>query len=89
MTDEELEQIAIISIRKYLNKDFTNDEIKINYPLAIKRLIINAKSLEDKALGIQTISENATSVTYKDGIEFGVITDDVKALLPRPYIRLW
>lgn len=89
MTDEELEQVAIIAIRKYLNKDFTDDEIKTNYPLAIKRLIINAKNLESKVIDVQSVSENSTSITYKDGVEFGVVTNDVKALLPKPYIKLW
>lgn len=89
LSEEELEQVAIIAIRNYLNKEFTDLEIKTNYPLAIKRLIINAKNLESKTVGILNVSESSTSISYKDGIEFGVISADVKALLPRPYIKLW
>lgn len=89
LSEEELEQVAIIAIRNYLNKDFTDLEIKTNYPLAIKRLMINAKNLESKTVGILSVSENSTSITYKDGVEFGVVTNDIKALLPRPYIKMW
>lgn len=89
MSDEELEQVAIIAIKNYLNKDFTDLEIKTNYPLAIKRLIINTKNLENKMVGILNVSENSTSIAYKDGVEFGVVTDDVKTLLPKPYLKMW
>lgn len=89
MTEIELEQVAIISIRNYLNKDFTDDEIKTKYPLAIKRLITNAKNLENKQIGIVSASEGNQSYTYVDGVEFGTVTDDVKALLPKPFLRLF
>jgi hypothetical protein len=89
MTYLELEQIAIISIRNYLNKDFTDDEIKAKYPLAIKRLITNAQNLENKQIGVVSASEGSQSFTYAEGVEFGTITDDIKALLGRPFLRLF
>lgn len=88
MTDLELEQIAIISIRNYLNKDFTDDEIKSKYSLGINRLVTNAKDLENKQIGIVSASEGSQSYTYAEGVEFGTITEDVKALIGRPYLRL-
>ena len=87
MTDLELEQIAIISIRNYLNASFTDEEIKSKHPLAIKRFIINAKMLENKQIGIVSASEGSQSVTYAAGVEFGTITDDIKALVGKPFVR--
>lgn len=84
----ELEQIAIMSIRNYLNKDFTDDEIRAKYSLGINRLITNAQNLENKQVGIVSASEGNQSVTYAAGVEFGTITEDVKALIGRPYLRL-
>lgn len=88
MTDLELEQIAIISIRNYLNAArFTDKEIKTKYPLAIKRFIMNARVLENKPIGIVSASEGNQSVAYAAGVELGTITDDIKALVGRPFIR--
>ena len=36
-TDEELEQMSIVAIRNYLNKDFSDQYIKDNFGPAIKR----------------------------------------------------
>ena len=35
-TDEELEQMSIVAIRNYLNKDFSDQYIKKNFGIAIK-----------------------------------------------------
>lgn len=89
-TPIEKEQMAIISIRRYLNKDFTDIEIKEKFALAIKVIVNNADTLlNTKAPGVTSMSQGSQSMTFKDGIEAYVITDDVKALLPRPFIRMW
>lgn len=86
----EKEQLATIAIRRYLNKDFTDTEIKEQFPLAIKVLVNNADNLMNaKAPGVTSMSEGGQSMTFKDGVEAFTITDDVKALLPRPFIRMW
>lgn len=94
-TPSELEQMAIISIRNYLNKKatdigFTDAELKENYPLAIKVIVNNATTLiNNKAPGVSSMSQGSQSMTFKDGVEAFTITDDVKALLPRPFIKMW
>lgn len=89
-TPSELEQMAIISIRKYLNKDFTDAEIKDKYSFAIKVIVNNATTLmNNKVPGVASMSQGSQSMTFKDGVEPFTITDDVKALLPRPFIKMW
>lgn len=88
MTDAEYQAMAIVAIRNYLNCDFTDEEITIKYPIAIMRFIANNKVLIDKPIGISSMSENGASISYKNNTEFGIITDDVKALLPRPFCKI-
>lgn len=89
-TDEEYEQMAVIAIKNYLNKDFADDYIKQKFGLAIKRLAQNSKNLDEiKTVGISSISENSTSISFSINLEAGTITDDIKSLLPKPYIRMW
>ena len=42
-TDEQYEQMAIKAIIDHKNKDYTDNEIKILYPLAITIIIENIK----------------------------------------------
>ena len=89
-TDSEYELMAILAIRKYLNKDFTDDEIKLNFSLALKRLINNAKDIEVyKKAGITSYSEGNQSMSFKADVEAFSITDDIKSLLPVPFVRMW
>lgn len=88
-SDEEYEQMAIIAIRNYINKDYSDDFIKNRYSLAIKRITSNAKELENKPTGVVQATEGSKSITYKSGVEVGVITDDVKPLLPTPFVRCY
>lgn len=89
-TPGEKEQMAIIAIRRYLNKDFTDDAIREQFALAIKVLVNNAENLMNtKAPGVTSMSQGSQSMTFKDGVEAFSITDDIKALLPRPYIKLF
>ena len=87
-TDAEYQAMAIVAIRNYLNCDFTDEEITIKYPIAITRFIANSKVLINKPIGISSMSENGASISYKNNAEFANITDDVKALLPRPFLRI-
>lgn len=90
-TDEELEQMSIVAIRNYLNKDFSDQYIKKNFGLAIKRLINNSKELEDVKIvaGIKSITEGEQTLSFKADAEAWVITDDIKLLLPVPYVKMW
>ena len=90
-TDEELEQMSIVAIRNYLNKDFSDQYIKDNFGPAIKRLINNSKKLDDVKIvaGIKSIIEGEQTLSFKTDAEAWVITDDIKLLLPVPYVKMW
>lgn len=93
-TDLELEEIAIIVIKNYLNvKDkelWTNDYIRSNYSMAIKLIINNYKNISEINNGISnisSISQGGQSISFNSATNF--ITEDVKLILPKPFIRLY
>ncbi|MBY6996514.1 hypothetical protein FDF15_13525 [Clostridium botulinum] len=86
MTNEQRK--AILVIRNYLNKDLEDDYILDNYDLAVDQLVNNAVKLENiKTPGVKSMSEGNQSVSF-DSKPWSV-TDDIKALLPTPYVRMW
>lgn len=94
-TDLELEQLAIGSIRNYLNvagkEKWTDDYIKSNYAMAIKVIINNYKNVLEVNNGISninSISQGEQSISFNSNSN-SLITDEVKLLLPRPFIRLF
>ena len=87
-TGEELEEMAVLAIYNYYDGEYTKEYIKSNFTLAIKTLVNNTKDI--KLTGVSSISENGTSITYKDGYEKFSITGDVIALLPKKTnFRVW
>lgn len=81
---------AILVIRNYLNRDFTEKYILDHFELAIDELIESAASLKAmKVAGVKSMSEGNQSVTFADNVEAWTITDNVKALLPVPFVRMW
>lgn len=89
--DDRNELKAIIVIRNYLNKDLSNGEIKSKYSIAIEQLIENSLKIEDAKpiAGVSQISQGSQSMSFKSGTEAWVVTDDIKALLPMPYLRMF
>ena len=85
-SDEEKELMAINTIRNYLNKDFTDEEIRTKFGLALKRIIDSFDTMANSS-GVKSMTQGSMSVTYTD--EKNYITDDIALLLPRPYIRLF
>lgn len=86
MSEEEYEQMAIIYIKNYLNKNFDDEDIKDKYSFAIKKVISNIKELEDIPEGIAVTKSGEDSVTY---LNKNIMTKDVKGLLPMPFIKLF
>ncbi|MGL5149053.1 MAG: hypothetical protein ACRC7N_00565 [Clostridium sp.] len=82
---------AIIAIRNYLNKDFSDDIILNNFSLAVDQLIENSLKIEDAKpiAGVSQITQGSQSMSFKSGTEAWTITDDIKLLLPTPYVRMW
>lgn len=81
---------AILVIKNYLNKDLTDEFILTNYDLAVDQLIQNAAKLESlKPTGVKSMSEGNQSISFDTGAEAWTITEDIKMLLPTPYVRMW
>lgn len=87
ITDEEYEQMAIQAIREYKNKDFTDNEIRKKYSLAIKLIIENIKSSSTIDRNIKSESQGPRSRTYKDDIV--LIDGNIKLLLGASYVRMY
>lgn len=91
MTVEEKNQAkAILVIKNYLNRDLSDSYIKKNYVLAIEQLIENANKINSmKAIGVKSMSEGNQSISFENGAEAWTVTEDVKMLLPTPYVRMY
>ncbi|AUN03412.1 hypothetical protein RSJ19_10960 [Clostridium botulinum] len=80
---------AVLVIRNYLNKDLEDNYILENYDLAVEQLINNAAKLENITPGVKSMSEGNQSISFENGVGAWSATEDVKALLPTPYVRMW
>lgn len=88
LTIEQKKSIAVI--RNYLNVDsdiWTDEIILSEYDFVVDQLIQNAKTA--KSSDIKSISEGNQSISYKDNSGAWTITNDIKAMLPKPYIKLF
>ena len=87
ITDEEYEQVAIQAIREYKNKDFTDDEIRQEYPLAIKLIIENIKQSSNIDRNIKSEAQGSRSRTFKDDVV--LIDGNIRLLLGVTYVRMY
>ena len=88
--DEKNEAKAILVIKNYLNRNLSDEYIKKNYVLAIDQLIENANKINSaKLVGVKSMSEGNQSISFDSNVEAWSITEDVKFLLPVPYVRMW
>lgn len=78
---------AITVIKNYLNVECEDEYILDEYYFVVDQLIQNSKS--SKSADIKSISEGNQSVSYKDNSGPWTITDDIKAMLPKPFIKLF
>lgn len=81
------EKKAIAVIRNYLNVDWEDNYVLTNYDFVVDQIIQNSKN--SNGTNIKSMSEGNQSVTYKDNSGPWTITDDIKAMLPKPYIKLF
>ena len=89
------EKIIISMIRNYLNVSkakYPDERIKEEYPEAIAIASKNYNELisEKRIPGIVSITQGSQSVTYSATEADEIVIDGlVKALLPRPFIRMF
>lgn len=77
--------ISLVKIKNYLNTDMDKITLIDNYKTAIIVAIDNEINLVDKK-NISMIKEGNISITYKENSS--KLSSEVKALLPRPFIKL-
>ena len=77
--------ISLVKIKNYLNTDMDKITLIDNYKTAIIVAIDNEINLADKK-NISMIKEGNISITYKENSS--KLSSEVKALLPRPFIKL-
>jgi len=90
-TDEDK---AIFRIKGYLNvvgnPIWTDQYVLENYGIAVEAFIEKANKINlIKIPGVKSKSDGVQSVTFVDGVEAWSITDDIKTLLPLPFVRLF
>jgi len=81
--------MALTLIKKYLNNDsFDDSYIEENFSMAIVLIVTNAYECKKNGSGgnIKSTTQGSRSVTYGDDKAF-CINDDIKAMLPIPYIK--
>jgi len=89
-TEDELQEMAIQAIRIYLNKDFSDDYIKINFKYALRKMIYKANNIESSSSnGIKSIKEGDTTISFGDSHDTFIVDRDIMALLPPPYIKMY
>jgi len=84
---------AILTIKNYLNVygnlKYTNEYMMLEFELAIEELIESSLALKSiKVAGIKSKSDGTQSITFNDGVEAWSITDNIRLLLPLPYVRM-
>lgn len=83
-TEIELQEMAVLAIFNYYDGKYSKEYISENFTLALKVLIENIRASVTKPIGIKSVSQNGTSVTYNEGAGFNAyMTTEVLALLPK------
>lgn len=83
---------SINAIFVYLNNpNLLIEDIIENYPNAILQLAKRQYIAEKEHLtGVSSMSQGSRSISYASAISFPYTIDDtIKALLPKPYVRLF
>lgn len=92
MTEEQYKEVSCEVIRNYLNINLPDEIILKKYKVAVFRLISKAKILierESESVGVKSIKEGDSSITYDDNAIPFLIDSEIKVLLPTPYVRMY
>jgi len=84
---------AILTIKNYLNVGsnlkYSDEYMMKEFELAIDELVENSIAIKAiKTMGIKSKSDGVQSITFESNIEAWTVTDNVKMLLPLPFVRL-
>lgn len=88
MNEELLNMIAITSIRNYLNRDYSDEEIEEKFICAVEVMKEEIREIkETRVAGVTQISQGSQSMSFNT-TDIYEVTPGVAALLPKPAIRL-
>ncbi|NFI57417.1 hypothetical protein FDA48_13840 [Clostridium botulinum] len=86
-TPEELEEMSIVAIRNYLNKDFTDNQIRKKFGIVIKLISENIQQSKGINKNVKSKTQGDRSITYTD--EYKLITPDIAMYLPTQYVKMY
>lgn len=90
MSEEILRMCAITSIRNYLNRDYSDEEIEEKYFCAVEVMKESIKTMSDIRIeGITSMSQGSQSMSFDSNVGVYNVTPGVAALLPKPAIKLF
>ena len=90
MNEELLNMIAITSIRNYLNRDYSDEEIEEKFIWAVEVMKEEIREIkETRVAGVTQISQGSQSMSFNNTTDIYEVTPGVAALLPKPAIRLF
>lgn len=81
------EKKAIAIIKNYLNVEWDDEEILLKYDFVVAQIIENATAIR-RPLGVNSITEGKQSMSFDNTVPWS-ITDDIKAMLPKPFIKMF
>lgn len=91
---ELLAKRAVNQIRQYLNKDFSDNQVIKNFKDAVEQIVLDTYIYQQSKQfknGAVKITEGGKSIEYNtQSVVTGriVFTNEVKSMLPTPYVRL-
>lgn len=93
-TDEEKETLVIQFIINYKNKDFTADEVKEKYGLAVKYMLDNFDTIISNNsfnANISSFTEGDRTISYNNDLTLSIIGTNpiLKSLLGNPFLKVF
>lgn len=86
----DIEEICVQAIKEYLNRPLTDEEIREKYRVALGVMIEETQEImRNKTLGVTQVSQGSQSMSFDSNVQAFKVNDTVKALLPKPYIKLF
>ena len=86
----DLEEICVQAIKEYLNRPLTDEEIREKYRIALEVMIEETQEImRNKTLGVTQVSQGSQSMSFDSNVQAFKVNDTVKALLPKPYIKIF
>ena len=89
-TDLDIENICVQAIKENLKKPLTDEEVKSKYRVALMYMVEETKEiLKNTKSGISSISQGSQSISYDSTVQAFKVNESVKALLPKPCLKLF